>query len=435
MAAEARNPGGRSGTGRHCMLNHLGLISLLALALAVTLSCFTQLNVGILCIALAWFIGVYLGDMELKMIISGFPVDIFLTLTGITLIFSQARVNGTLERVSHEAIRLTGGRVGFVPILYFILAAVIASSGPGNIATIGLLGPIAIATAIRMNISPFLMAIMVGNGVQAGALSPIAPTGVIVKGLMERIGLPGMEVETWLYNAGAHAVVAFGGYFLFGGLSLLGRGERYKATEEKVAPLNTRHVVTIVIIGLVIIGVVSPLKLNVGMAAFAGFVLLTLLRAADQDEAIKNVPWGTIIMVCGVTVLISLMEKTSGMDLFTGFIARFSTADTIIPLLGATVGLISAYSSTSAVVLPVFLPTIPGLAAQLGITSTAAIAMTMNVAGHLVDVSPLSTIGALCVASLPAGYNSRRLFNQLLAWGLSMTVVGAVICWLLFKLD
>jgi hypothetical protein len=61
-----------------------------------------------------------------------------------------------------------------------------------------------------------------------------------------------------------------------------------------------------------------------------------------------------------------------------------------------------------------------------------ALAMTMNVSGHLVDVSPLSTIGALCIASIPAGPGSRRLFNQLLVWGLSMTVVGALICWLFF---
>jgi di/tricarboxylate transporter len=410
---------------------NIGLISLLALALAVILSCFTRLNVGVLAIALAWFIGVYLGGMPLREILSGFPVDIFLTLTGVTLIFSQARVNGTLERVAHEAVRLAGGRVGFVPILYFLLAAVIASAGPGNIATIGLLGPIAIATAVRMKISPFLMAIMVGNGAQAGALSPIAPTGVIVTGLMSRIGLPGMETQTWLYNAGAHASVAFAGYFVFGGLKLLGRGERYKATEGAVEPLNTNHVITLITIASLILGVIV-LGLNVGMAAFAGFVLLTLLRVADQEDAIRKVPWGTIIMVCGVTVLISLMEKTSGMDLFTAFIARFSTADSIIPLLGGTVGLVSAYSSTSAVVLPAFLPIVPGLAARLGITSTAALAMTMNVSGHLVDVSPLSTTGALCVASLPPGYNSQRLFYQLLAWGLSMTVVGAAICWLLF---
>jgi len=410
---------------------NLGLLSLIALALAVTLSCFTQLNVGLLSIALAWVIGVYFGGMSVKDVAAGFPVDIFLTLTGVTLLFSQARVNGTLERVAHEAVRLAGGRVGFVPILYFFLAAVIASAGPGNIATIGLLGPIAIATAMRMKISPFLMAIMVGNGAQAGALSPIAPTGVIVSKLMTRISLPGMEVQSWLYNAAAHALVAFGGYFLFGGLKLLSRGEKYKGAAETVPPLERRHILTLAAITLLILGVVV-LKLDVGMAAFTGFVLLTLLRAADQDEAIKQVPWSTITMVCGVTVLITLMQKTSGMDIFTGFIARFSTPHSIVPLLAGTVGLISAYSSTSAVVLPAFLPIVPDLAMKLGLTSTAAIAMTMNVSGHLVDVSPLSTIGALCVASLPTTENSRRLFNQLLAWGLSMTVVGALICWLFF---
>jgi hypothetical protein len=54
------------------------------------------------------------------------------------------------------------------------------------------------------------------------------------------------------------------------------------------------------------------------------------------------------------------------------------------------------------------------------------------VGGHLVDLSPLSTIGALCLAALPVQTDAPRVFNQLLMWGLSMTVVGAVICWLLF---
>ena len=54
----------------------------------------------------------------------------------------------------------------------------------------------------------------------------------------------------------------------------------------------------------------------------------------------------------------------------------------------------------------------------------------MNVGGHLVDVSPLSTIGALCLAGA-ADAESRALFNKLLAWGLSMAVVGAVLCHLI----
>ena len=82
--------------------------------------------------------------------------------------------------------------------------------------------------------------------------------------------------------------------------------------------------------------------------------------------------------------------------------------------------------------MPAFLPTVPGIVENLGGGSAFAIASTMNIAGHLVDVSPLSTIGALCIASVPTGDMSRKLFNQLLAWGMSMTVAGAVICWILF---
>jgi hypothetical protein len=82
-------------------------------------------------------------------------------------------------------------------------------------------------------------------------------------------------------------------------------------------------------------------------------------------------------------------------------------------------------------VLPAFIPMAPGLAAQVGGASAIGIVSSMNVGGHLVDVSPLSTIGALCIASV-SGDESRTLFNQLLAWGLSMAVIGAVLCYLMF---
>jgi hypothetical protein len=56
----------------------------------------------------------------------------------------------------------------------------------------------------------------------------------------------------------------------------------------------------------------------------------------------------------------------------------------------------------------------------------------MNVGAHLVDISPLSTTGALCLAAVGPQENVRSVFNKLLAWGLSMTVVGAIICYLFF---
>jgi Na+/H+ antiporter NhaD/arsenite permease-like protein len=378
--------------------------------------------------------------LPLREVTAGFPIDLFLTLAGVTLLFSQARVNGTLDIVAHNAMRLCQGRVGMVPIMYFGLGAVLASAGPGNIATTGLLAPMAMATALRMRISPFLMAIMVGNGCNSGSLSPIAPTGIIVTGLMNRIGLSGHETATWAYNLLAHAIVGFGGYLLFGGAKLLASSERFKTTGEDAVErrLDRHQIVTLVVIAVLIAGVILQRKIpggfHIGMAAFAGAVLLSLVRAADDGDAIKVMPWGTILMVCGVTVLIGLLEKTGGMELFTDLLSSVATQATVVPFLAVTIGIVSAYSSTSGVVLPAFLPTVPGLIDNLGGGDALAIASTMNIAGHLVDVSPLSTIGALCIASVPTGDMSRRLFNQLLAWGLSMTVVGAVLCYVMFAL-
>jgi hypothetical protein len=84
------------------------------------------------------------------------------------------------------------------------------------------------------------------------------------------------------------------------------------------------------------------------------------------------------------------------------------------------------------VVLPAFLPSVPDLVAQLGGGDPASIAASILIGGHLVDVSPLSTIGALCIASAPLSSDRRLLFNQVLVWGLSMSVVGALGCYIVF---
>jgi hypothetical protein len=61
-----------------------------------------------------------------------------------------------------------------------------------------------------------------------------------------------------------------------------------------------------------------------------------------------------------------------------------------------------------------------------------SLAWAVTVGGGLVDLSALSTVGALFLAAAPPGTDTRRLFNALLVWGLSMSVVGALLCWILF---
>ena len=185
-------------------------------------------------------------------------------------------------------------------------------------------------------------------------------------------------------------------------------------------------------IAILVIGVIG-FQLHVGMGAFTMAVLLMLFKVSDEKSVIQSIPWGVIVMVCGVTVLTSLLEKTGGIDLFTTIFARFATHRSVTGLIALVTGLVSVYSSTSGVVLPALLPSVPGLVTKLGGGNPLAIASSILIGGHLVDVSPLSTIGALCIASAPASTDRRPLFNQVLAWGLSMSVVGAFGCYLVFS--
>ena len=190
--------------------------------------------------------------------------------------------------------------------------------GPGNIATAALIAPMAMATAGRVGIPLFLMAIMVGNGANAGSLSPFAPTGIIVNGLMARIGLPGYECQTYLYNLAAHALVAFGGYFLFGGLKLFRRPAgapsraRTSCRSEATAPFERQHWITL---GVIAAADPQRHRLRTSTSAWARSPPRSCWccsGAADDREAIKRMPWSVIVMVCGVTVLIALLEKARG---------------------------------------------------------------------------------------------------------------------------
>ncbi|HJO38538.1 MAG: SLC13 family permease [Vicinamibacterales bacterium] len=411
-------------------------VSLLALLVAIVVSCTIRLHVGFLAIALAWLVGLYAG-VGPNQIMAGFPTRLFLTLAGVTLLFSQAQANGTLDRIARRAVLYCRGNVGVIPMMFFVLAFVLASIGPGNIASTAIIAPMAMAVAGQVGIPAFLVAIMVGNGANAGSLSPIAPTGVIVNGVMADVGLIGFEWHNYLNNMAAHTVIAFGAYFLLGGLKLMGKRHTGEIEvpgsggEDTDWSFTRDHYVTMAVILALIVGVIF-FGVNIGMGAFTGAILLSLFKVGDEFQAVNMMPWRVIMMVCGVTVLISLLDETGGLDLFTRLLAGMSTPESVTAVIAFSTGFISIYSSTSGVVLPAMLPTVPGLSEALGGVPPIAIASAMNVGGHIVDVSALSTLGALCLAAAPKSEDPRALFNKLMAWGLSMTVVGAAVCYLLF---
>ena len=99
----------------------------------MALSMATKLNVGVAAMAFAWLIGVFGAGWKAEEVAAGFPSSLFLTLTGVTLLFALAETNGTLDRLAHRALALARGQARLLPVLLFLIACALSSVGPGAI--------------------------------------------------------------------------------------------------------------------------------------------------------------------------------------------------------------------------------------------------------------------------------------------------------------
>lgn len=423
----------------------LATICVWTLVAVVLASCVANVNVGLVAMSLAWIIGTLVAPayghaFTAKTVAGWFPVDLFVTLAGVTLLFSIARGNGTLGLVTRAAEVACRSQPRALAPLFFVLATAVSAAGAGNVPTAALLAAPAMTAAVRLGLSPLVMMLMVGHGAIAGTLSPVSPMGVIAAEKLADMGLSGHAAYTCGMNLLVNALVVAAGYLLLGGWRIengaaTAAGAAAPVTGDRDCqdgPGDWRHVATLAVLAALIVAAVV-FGAHVGLAAVAAATVLLVAGAGDERQALRDMPWGVILMVCGMGVLVSLCEKTGALGIFSRWIAACATPGTLTAWLAGLTGLVSVFSSTSGVVLPTFLPTVPEVLSHMGGQATPeqmlAAATAINVGSNIVDVSSVSTIGALCVAAVPDETTRRTLYLQGLLWGLAMTVVGAVACW------
>lgn len=422
------------------LASHMAVISLILLVLAIIITIWKNTNLGTLCLGLAMVVGYFIGGVPIKTLIAGYPTSLFLMLVGVTYLFGIAQSNGTLDKITIYAVRSVRGKVALIPIVLFFLAFILSSIGPGQITISALMAAPAMVLAAEVGIPPILMALVVGNGAQAGAMSPLAPNGIVGNAVLAKMGITGMGMTVWLNMLIVHVIVAAAAYVIYGGLKLWKVKDKdnsvvkdFMAATMKVEPFNYQQVATLIAVGILIIsGIVF--KIDIGFMAFLLGSILILIKAGDEKAAFKTMPWGAIMLVTGVSVMVKLMENVGGMALFAKIMSNFSTPVTATLVVGFFAALVSAYASTSGVIMPAFLPMAPLLLTQIGAPAAGlgALISTIIVAGHLTDMSPLSTTGAVFISGAPDHIDRKPLYKGMMIWGLSMSVVGAILCWILF---
>ena len=438
------------------------LVSILALVILVGISCVNEdLNVGFLGIAFGIIVGGVFAGTPASKVMNAFPLSLFMILVGVTFLFGMAQTNGTMEKLTAYSIRACKGNTALVPIIIYILATFITTIGPGNIAGCALMAPVAMAIASKVKMPAFLMTLLVVGACNGAAFSPFAPTGIISNGIIAKcapeLGIPADYLNTLAWKIHFNSTIAqgfvnIGGFFVMGGLKWI-REQKGAALDidelaPKPEPFNAAQKTTLLLVAILIILVVVPglpgvkgtlpktitnMLSNVGSISFVLSIVLMLTGYGDSKAAVKVMPWSVIMMVCGVSVLIDVMDKAGGLNFLVEVMASVAGPTTICFWTAFVPAVISAYSSSSGVVMPMFLPMTPGLVDLTG-GDPVSIISAIDVGSHLVDTSPLSTLGALCIASAGEEEDKGVLFRKLLIWGLSMSIVSGIVCYVFFGL-
>lgn len=404
----------------------MAIFTLLILIFVIALGFLRKLNTGIIALGFAFIVGDLIMGMSVKNIVGGFPTSLFITMFGITILFCVARVNGTLQSVIGRVTSVTGHRRRYVPIMFMAISFLLSAVGLGTPPTPAIMYPIALAFADAGEIDDLLMILMVGCGAVAGSMSMLASSGLVAKNLMAEIGLNDYT-PVFLSLAFTALLTGIGSYFVMKGHRL---EDRHVSVRDNHEPMTRKQKFTILVI-IVVLACIGIAKSDVGLTALAGTTVLLIAGVSDEKEVVKSCPWNTLIMVGGVSVLVNLVNKAGGIAELSDFLTSIMGEKTAAPIMCAVGALLSSVSSAVSVAMPTLIPTVPGVVENLGTSvSPTVLSISIVVGAMMVTFSPMSTLGALAIASANQKTDKVKLFSRLLLIAIGFSIFAMLLAYI-----
>ena len=410
---------------------NLAVISLLALVLAIVIGFVKNMNVGMLSIGIALVLSVLFG-ISIKDIRAGFSSSLFLQMVGISFLFAIINGNGSLKIVANKLVSLVGGRTFLIPVVIFALGFLLCAVGPGAIPTLVIMPVIAIPIAMSAGLNPLMVAILGQMGVQAGRMSPITPDAAVVINLMAEQGIEGSTIPLMLCMLANNIVMGIIVFVFFKSWKINPASIADVRTED--TKLSGRQILSLVGLLVLVIGVLF-FSLDAGFLGFLVGCVLLILGCGEEKKAIREIPWGVIMMVLGVGILMQILQISGGVDLVVDGLQTVMTKKTAVPFMSLVAAAMSMFSSGLGVVFPTLVPTAGGLSSAIGVSALELVAAVV-VGGTITGLSPISSAGALILSGISAEehseelYPQKKMFVELLAIAVIDTVVLFLITWI-----
>ncbi|HDX8996962.1 TPA: SLC13 family permease [Klebsiella oxytoca] len=423
---------------------NISMIVILSIVISIALGYRTKINTGLFAIVFAYFIGCFLLDMKAGEVIKTWPIGIFFVIFAVSLFYNFALINGTLEKLAMHLLYLCRHFPKFLPLVIYFAATFVASLGAGFFTVLAFFAPLTLLLCRKTGMNKLVAAVAVNYGALGGANFMTSASGVVFRGLIDNAGY---SANSFIYTSSIFLVsfiLPIVVILLLIFLTTRGNNAVSGALQvEKPAPFDSKQKLNLLLIFAMLLVVLAfPVmhlimpdakdikfinaKVDVGLVSIVFAVISLFLKLGDEKKAIALVPWNTLIMICGVGMLIQVAIKAGTIDMLASWVGS-SLPAAIVPFALAIIGgMMSFFSSTLGVVCPALFPIIPSIASATGIN--AMILFTATVIGaQATAISPFSSGGSLLLGSCSEDKERNELFPTLLFKAVPMCVFFALL--------
>lgn len=415
---------------------------LIGMVVSIGLGNKMKVNIGLIAMVFGYFLAVFGMGIKTSAYINMFPTKITFTIIGICWLFGYANENGTLRQITLLLVYKFRNLPSILPWVFFFISGVICMTGASPYAPNAVLMPIIISVCLATGLSPLFGALMVNMGAYIGSQVPWGQGASIQRGVLETS--PYAEEMESIILGGQWSSMIFAiaaGVVIF----VLFKGWKAKvATDfvQKPEPMTAKQKQTLALILFLIVLMVIPALLgSVGVKAAAALsrkldislVCVTLaeiagiLKVADDKVIVtRHIPWNTLMMLGGVSMLVGVASEGGAIDLIGTWIGANVNTALVVPLFVLLSAFMSIFAAGSSVVVPTVFALVPSVAAASG-ASYAAMYHGIAIGANASAVSPFSGGGALTLANIKQDDIREKMFIPLIVSAALLSVLAALL--------
>lgn len=407
----------------------MAVIMLIVIAVAILLGFITGVNTGLISMAFAYLIGSFVLGISPGAIQTFWPVKIFFVLFSVSFFYNYSTNNGTMDKLAHLILYKFGRSAKAFPFVIFVVAWIMSAAGAGAYSIIALLCPISFIICEGIGMSKVLAGMSIYYGAVAAGAWPTSSTGATQASIIASSGFEAQATTYGMYNTmaltGFFLISLVIMYFVFKGHKVSGQDlkmERPEAfTQQQKKSLALIATFVIVLLVPYFLGIFLPSEGFLGLlqkyndVAFTAIILsivATLLKVGDEKKALLMVPWNTIVMICGIGIVVSVAVEAGTIKMITEAVSNVKSPFWVPLIMSLGAGIMSIFSSTTGVVLPTLYPTVGAIASATNVTPILLM-MGIIMGSCATGMSPFSACGGIMMGCVNEK-DAKNMYNTLL---------------------